>query len=224
MAAVPGPVLPSSPPPPAAAPAAPGSGAELAAACARLSDLLDAGRRAEVLDLAGTLLPRAQAELGDNAPLVRTVRTIYARTLHQERRYRQALPEYRLLAATADGGPHGPQALEHRYRAAECLERSGQGTEALAEYRALLDGGPGLDPERAFDARERIGLLLAAGGESEEAWQWLLQLLFDRERREGPHHPAVRRLRQALDTLQPHRSTNNPAPPDPRAAPWPPTR
>ncbi|MEV0530210.1 serine/threonine-protein kinase [Kitasatospora sp. NPDC050463] len=240
MAAVPGPVLPSSPPPPVAGPAAAAtgptasgaavsgaaaSGADLAAACARLSDLLDAGRRAEVLDLAGTLLPRAQAELGDSAPLVRTVRTIYARTLHQERRYRQALPEYRLLAATADGGPHGPQALEHRYRAAECLERLGQGTEALAEYRALLADAPGLDPERAFDARERIGLLLAAGGDAEGAWQWLLQLLFDRERREGPHHPAVRRLRQTLDTLQPHRTTNNPAPPDPRAdpraAPWP---
>ncbi|MFE2728027.1 protein kinase [Kitasatospora sp. NPDC059327] len=227
MAAVPGsvpPAPPSRPPSPPSAPAAPVSGADLAAACARLSDLLDAGRRAEVLDLAGALLPRAQAELGDGAPLVRTVRTIYARTLHQEGRYRQALPEYRSLAATAEGGPYGPPALEHRYRAAECLERLGQGSEALAEYRALLADAPDLDPERAFDVRERIGLLLAAAGDAEGAWQWLLQLLFDRERREGPHHQAVRRLRQTLDNLQSHRGTGRPAPLDPRAAPWPPVR
>ncbi|WP_405361155.1 protein kinase domain-containing protein [Kitasatospora sp. NBC_00085] len=216
----PHPFLMAAVPTPAAPPAAPPSSAsepDLAAACARLSDLVDAGRRAEVLDLAATLLPRAQAELGDGAPLVRTIRTIYARTLHQEHRYRQALPEYRVLADTADGGPHGPQALEHRFRAAECLDRLGQGPEALAEYRALLTTGPGPDPDRAFDIRERIGALLTAAGDVEAAWQWLLRLLFDRERRDGPHHPAVRRLRQTLDTLQPHRTTGNP---DPRTTPW----
>ncbi|AUY50074.1 serine/threonine-protein kinase [Streptomyces sp. CB01881] len=223
--AVPPPAVPPTavPPAPRGEPhpflmsAVPARESDLAAACARLSDLVDAGRRAEVLDLAATLLPRAQAELGDGAPLVRTVRTIYARTLHQERRYQHALPEYRSLAATADGGPHGPQGLEHRYRAAECLERLGRGAEALTEYRALLAADPGPEPDRAFDIRERIGTLLTAGGDAEAAWQWLLQLLFDRERRDGPHHPAVRRLRQNLDTLQAHRSTNNP---DPRTTPW----
>ncbi|WP_406202508.1 serine/threonine protein kinase [Kitasatospora sp. NBC_01560] len=235
MAAVPPPVAPpavplpapsAAPPRPASAPAPPAAPGEpdLAAACARLSDLVDAGRRAEVLDLAAALLPRAQAALGDAAPLVRTIRTIHARTLHQEHRYAHALPEYRLLAATADGGPLGPAAQEHRYRAAECLERLGHGTEALAEYRALLAAAPAGDQDRAFDLRERIGVLLAAGGEAEAAWQWLLQLLFDRERRDGPHHPAVRRLRQNLDTLQPHRTTGNPPPADPRATPWTPTR
>ncbi|MFD0348965.1 tol-pal system YbgF family protein [Kitasatospora aburaviensis] len=173
-----------------------------------------------MLDLAARLLPRAQAELGDGAPLVRTVRTIYARVLLQERRYRQALPEYRLLVATAEGGPDGPQAREPRYRAAFCLEQLGHGPDALDEYRALLSAASDAEPERAFDLRERIGLLLAAGGGTEAAWQWLLQLLFDRERRDGPHHPAVRRLRQTLDTLQPHRTTNHSATPqDPRATP-----
>ncbi|MEU6232582.1 protein kinase [Kitasatospora sp. NPDC047058] len=218
-ASVSGPRLPGAP-----IPGTPGVGEpELAAACARLSDLVDAGRRTEVLDLAATLLSRARTELGDGAPLVRTIRTIYARTLHQEQRYAQALPEYRRLAATADGGPLGPQAHEHRYRAAECLERLGHTEEALAEYRALLTTTPGADPDRAFDLRERIGLLLAASGDADTAWQWLLQLLFDRERRDGPHHPAVRRLRQNLDTLQPQRTTNTPHPPDPRTTPWPPT-
>ncbi|MFF7452668.1 protein kinase [Kitasatospora sp. NPDC008115] len=183
------------------------------AACARLSDLVDAGRRREVLDLAARLLARGRSELGDGAAMVRTVRTIYARTLLQERRHQEALTEYRLLAATAEGGPHGRRALEPRYRTAECLEQLGRGAEALAEYQALLAVWPETEPERLLDLRERIGVQLASLGETEAAWSWLLQLLFDRERREGPHHPAVRRLRHTLDTLQPHRTTATPWPP-----------
>ncbi|MFF2148500.1 protein kinase [Kitasatospora sp. NPDC058190] len=207
------------PPAPSTPPAVP-SGPDLGAECARLSDLVDAGRHAEVLGLAAGLLPRAEADLGESAPLVRTIRTIYARTLLHEGHPQQALPEYRRLAATADGGPHGPQGLDHRYRAALCLDRLGHGPEALAEYQALLaahtarlESGLDTDPERAYDLRERIGLHLAATGDSQNAWHWLLQLLLERERRDGPHHPAVRRLRQSLSTLQPHHST-----------PWPPTR
>ncbi|MER7707027.1 protein kinase [Kitasatospora sp. NPDC097605] len=211
------PVAPAraEPPPflPAAVPVAvPAAAEDFAAACARLSDLVDAGRRAEVLDLAARLLARGRSELGDGAAMVRTVRTIYARTLLQERRHHDALAEYRLLAATAEGGPHGRRALEPRYRVAECLEQLGRGAEALAEYQALLAVWPETEPERLLDLRERIGVLLAALGETEAAWSWLLQLLFDRERREGPHHPAVRRLRHTLDTLQPHRTSSTPYP------------
>ncbi|WP_073925145.1 serine/threonine protein kinase [Streptomyces sp. CB03911] len=219
---------------------------DLAVACAELSDLVAAKRHAEVIDLAARLLPRARAEQGDGAPLVHTIRTIYARTLLHERRFRDALPEYLLLAGTAEGGPHGPQGLEHRYRAADCLEQLGEAAQALAEYQALLaahsarlDAGLDPGPERVHDLRERIGLLLAAAGDPENAWQWLLQLLLDRERLLGPHHPDVRRLRQSLDQLQQHRRTGNPpavapgqvpapgrlpaSPPafDPRSAGWP---
>ncbi|MEE1824180.1 protein kinase [Streptomyces sp. BE20] len=222
MAAVPMPPTSQGPPPAGpVAPPGPVSPVEgdLAAACARLSDLVDAGRRAEVIDLAARLLPRVRAELGDGSGLAGTVRAIYARTLLQERRHREALPEYRQLAATAEGGPHGRAAVEYRYRAAECLEQLGRGAEALAEYRALLADWPDTDQERGLDLRERIGGLLAALGEAEAAWSWLLQLLFDRERREGPHHPAVRRLRRTLDSLQPRHVTTT----DPRATPWPPS-
>ncbi|MET8623509.1 serine/threonine-protein kinase [Kitasatospora sp. NPDC004669] len=215
------PPAPSAPPAvPVAAPVAVFSAPDLGAECARLSDLVDAGRHTEVLGLAARLLPRAEADLGESAPLVRTVRAIYARTLLHEGHPQQALPEYRRLAATADGGPHGPQGLDHRYRAALCLDRLGHGPDALAEYRALLaahtarlESGLDTDPERTYDLRERIGLHLAATGDSQNAWHWLLQLLLERERRDGPHHPAVRRLRQSLTTLQPHHTT-----------PWPPTR
>lgn len=205
------------PPAPATPPSVP-TGPDLGAECARLSDLVDAGHHTEVLGLAARLLPRAEAELGDTAPLVRTIRTIYARTLLHEGHAQQALPEYRRLAADADGGPHGPQGLDHRYRAAICLDRLGHGPEALAEYQALLtahtarlEAGLDTDPERSYDLRERVGLHLAAAGDARNAWQWLLPLLLDRERRDGPHHPGVRRLRQSLATLTP------------TATPWPPT-
>ncbi|WP_304440883.1 protein kinase [Kitasatospora sp. MBT66] len=220
LAAVPNPPAPAVPqgPRPAPAPAsasAPPVPAEedFAAACARLSDLVDAGRRPEVLDLAARLLARGRSELGDGAGMVRTVRTIYARTLLQERRHHEALAEYRALAATAEGGPHGRRALEPRHRVAECLEQLGRGAEALTEYQALLAVWPETEPERLLDLRERVGVLLASLGETEAAWSWLLQLLFDRERRDGPHHPAVRRLRQTLDTLQSHRTNATPWPP-----------
>ncbi|WP_051838202.1 protein kinase domain-containing protein [Streptomyces sp. NRRL WC-3742] len=205
------PVAPAAPVVPAV-PAVPAVGFDLAAECARLSDLVDAGRHEEVLDLAARLLPRAEAEQGGHVPLVRTIRTIYARTLLHQGHPGRALPEYQRLAVTAEGGPHGPQGLDHRYRAAVCLDRLGRGPEALAEYRALLTAhAEDPDPERAFDLRERIGLHLAAAGDPQQAWQWLLQLLLERERRDGPHHPAVRRLRQSLDTLHPQQPT-----------PWPP--
>ncbi|MBV2152288.1 protein kinase [Kitasatospora sp. SUK 42] len=207
------PLIAPAPPVPPAPPAAP-SAPDLGAECARLSDLVDAGRHPEVLALAARLLPRAEAELGESAPLARTVRTIYARTLLHEGHPQQALPEYRRLAATAEGGPHGPEGLDHRYRAAICLDRLGHGAEALAEYRALLsahtarlESGLDTDPERTYDLRERIGLHLAATGDPQNAWHWLLQLLLERERRDGPHHPAVRRLRQSLTTLHPHHPT-----------------
>ncbi|MDH6116662.1 serine/threonine protein kinase [Kitasatospora sp. GAS204A] len=207
------PLVSSSPPSPPATQPAP---TDLVAACGQVSDLLAAQRYAEVIDLAARLLPLARAAHGDGAPLVRTLRTIYARTLLQEGQYRAALPEYQLLAAaaTAQDGPQADQALEHRRKAAACLEQLGRAPEALAEYRALLadhtarlTSGQDADPARCFDLRERIGLLLAGSGDTEGAWEWLLALLFDREPRLGPHHPDVQRLRQHLDQLQHHRRT-----------------
>ncbi|MDH6144017.1 MULTISPECIES: serine/threonine-protein kinase [Kitasatospora] len=216
-------VPPSLAAPPAAAPVT-----DLAAACGQVSDLLAAQRYAEVIDLAGRLLPQARARHGEHAPLVTTLRTIYARTLLQEGQYRAALPEYQLLAAAAvaEHGPRALPALEHRRRTAACLEQLGRVTEALAEYRALLADctarlaeGADTDPARCFELRERIGLLLAGSGDPDGAWEWLLALLFDREPRLGPHHPDVLRLRRHLDQLQQHR-TGRLSPLDPRTASW----
>ncbi|RKE20854.1 serine/threonine-protein kinase [Streptomyces sp. TLI_171] len=196
--------------PPAAAARAPAPRPEqetLSGACARLSDLVEAGRHTEVLDLAAALLPRAVAEQGEAAPLVRTVRAIRARTLLTERRWAEALPELRRLTATA--APHDPAALDHRRHAARCLEHLGHPAEALAEYRAVLAALPPEAPAGA-ELRERIGLLLAATGHTATGWQALLELLLETERRHGPHHPDVHRLRTHLERLGAHRTTTNP--------------
>ncbi|MER5863842.1 serine/threonine-protein kinase [Kitasatospora sp. NPDC002040] len=145
---------------PAVPAARPGPAEDLTAACAELSDLVAARRYAEVTDLAARLLPQARAQLGDAAPLVHTVRTIYARTLREQRRY----------------------------------------PEALAEYRQLL-AGAAADPDRSFELREQMGLLRIQLGDREGAWRWLLELLLERERSHGPHHPDVLRLRTHLNGL-----------------------
>ncbi|TQF07411.1 protein kinase [Kitasatospora acidiphila] len=225
---VPPPAFGREVPPSLAEPSAAAPVTDLAAACGQVSDLLAAQRYAEVIDLAGRLLPQARARHGEHAPLVITLRTIYARTLLQEGQYRAALPEYQLLAAAAvaEHGPRALPALEHRRRTATCLEQLGRVTEALAEYRALLADctarlaeGADTDPARCFELRERIGLLLAGSGDPDGAWEWLLALLFDREPRLGPHHPDVLRLRRHLDQLQQHRTGRLP-PLDPRTASW----
>ncbi|GJF34721.1 protein kinase [Kitasatospora sp. NE20-6] len=196
------PVRPPGPVPSAAVPGPAGPDGELADACARLSDLVAARRHTEVLALASLLLPRASAELGEGAPLVRTVRTIRARTLLEEGRPGEALTEYRLLAAaaTAELGPHDPSVLGHRARGAHCLERLGRTAEALAEYRELAGALP-RDADLGLEVRERSGRLLAESGDHDGAWHTLLELLLDTERRHGPHHPEVHRVRALLDRV-----------------------
>ncbi|MFJ6212666.1 serine/threonine-protein kinase [Streptomyces sp. NPDC092296] len=236
----------SAPYPPAVAPVSaavppqPVGAPDLAAVCLRVPELLDAGRLSEVIDLAAQVLPAAGAQHGEHAPLVLTLRRLYARTLLVERRYRTALPEWRLLAgvAAAERGPADAEALECRRQAAGCLEELGEGAAALAEYRALLplyqarlergaDPGPAgaaalaADWDRACELRERIGRLLAADGDTEGARDTLLRLLLDKERGLGTHHPDVVRLRQDLDWLRRDRGPD-PAPRhDPRGGSWP---
>ncbi|WP_431680106.1 protein kinase domain-containing protein [Kitasatospora sp. KL5] len=205
MAAVPAAAGPPHTPEPNRTPEparAPEPAEDLTAACARLSDLVAARRHTEVIGLAARLLPRAAAELGEGAPLLHTVRTIYARTLLEEGRAQDALAEYRLLASAtaAERGPYDPAALDHRYRAAGCLERLGRSAEALAEYRALTAALPP-DSDQALEVRERTGRLLTSAGDHDAAWHTLLELLLDTERRRGPHHADVRRLRALLDRI-----------------------
>ncbi|WP_377269681.1 protein kinase [Peterkaempfera sp. SMS 1(5)a] len=232
----PQPVLPARAPAPGAGPvpaaaARPAAPPDLAEACRRVPELLDAGRLSEVVDLVAQVLPDARGQHGDQAPMVHTLRRVYARTLLVERRYRTALPEWQSLArsAAAERGPGDPEALECRREAAICLEKLGETAAALAEYRYLLplfEAGlrqpGGGDQDRVFDLRERIGKLLAADGDLRGAQEVLLPLLADKERRYGPHHREAAQLRFELDWLR--RGSPAPggagSPPDPRSGSW----
>ncbi|MEU7292442.1 serine/threonine-protein kinase [Streptomyces exfoliatus] len=173
---------------------------DVAAAVDEVKRLLGEGQLTRAVDILGGILPAAAAEHGERSPVVRILRKQYASTLMDDGRYRQALPELRRLAADrdAEAGPADPQALQFRYDAALCLEQLGETAAALAEFRAVLPYYE-RDLARAFDIRQRIGLLLVATGAHAAGQEQLQRLLFDAERAYGPYHPLPVELRRVLD-------------------------
>ncbi|MER6100067.1 protein kinase [Streptomyces sp. NPDC001728] len=183
-------------------PAHPPRTADVAAAVDEVKRLLGEGSLTQAVDILGGILPTAEAEHGERSPVVRILRKQYASTLMDDGRYGRALPELRRLAADreTEAGPADPQVLQFRYDAALCLEQLGETAEALAEFRAVL---PHFEHEgdqvRAFDIRQRTGLLLVATGEHGEGQDQLQRLLFDAERAYGPYHPLPVELRRVLE-------------------------
>ncbi|MEU1225423.1 serine/threonine-protein kinase [Streptomyces sp. NPDC005828] len=173
---------------------------DVAAAVEEVKRLLGEGSLTQAVDMLGGILPAAAAEHGEGSPVVRILRKQYASTLMDDGQYRRALPELRRLAEErgAEAGPADPQFLQFRYDAALCLEQLGETAAALAEFRAVLPYYE-RDPVRAFDIRQRTGLLLLAAGEHTAGQEELQRLLFDAERAYGPYHPLPVDLRRALD-------------------------
>ncbi|MFC7929366.1 protein kinase domain-containing protein [Streptomyces cinereoruber] len=173
---------------------------DVAAAVDEVKRLLAEGSLTQAVDVLGGILPAAEAEHGERSPVVRILRKQYASTLMDDGQYRRALPELRRLAADrqAEAGPADPQTLQFRYDAALCLEQLGETAAALAEFRSVLPYYE-REPARAFDIRQRIGLLLLAAGEHAAGRDQLQRLLFDAERAYGPYHPLPAELRRALD-------------------------
>ncbi|MFE5732218.1 protein kinase [Streptomyces sp. NPDC056528] len=173
---------------------------DVAAAVDEVKRLLAEGSLTRAVDVLGGILPAAEAEHGARSPVVRILRKQYASTLMDDGQYRRALPELRRLAADrqAEAGPADPGTLQFRYDAALCLEQTGETAAALAEFRAVLPYYE-REPSRAFDIRQRIGLLLLAAGEHAAGRDQLQRLLFDAERAYGPYHPLPGELRRALD-------------------------
>ncbi|WP_369144647.1 protein kinase [Streptomyces sp. R44] len=173
---------------------------DVAAAVDEVKRLLGEGSLTQAVDMLGGILPAAAAEHGEGSPVVRILRKQYASTLMDDGQYRRALPELRRLAEDrgAEAGPADPQFLQFRYDAALCLEQLGETAAALAEFRAVLPYYE-RDLVRAFDIRQRIGLLLLAAGEHAAGQEELGRLLFDAERAYGPYHPLPVELRRALD-------------------------
>ncbi|MYW18632.1 protein kinase [Streptomyces sp. SID2955] len=180
---------------------------DVAAAVDDVKRLLGEGRITQAVDVLGAILPAAAEQHGEHSPVVRTLRRQYAATLMDDGQYRRALPELRRLAdeRAAEAGQADPQALRHRYEAAQCLEQLGEPAAALAEYRALLPYYENRyvsgDPQLAHEVRRRIGHLLLALGDRPAAHDTLARLVVDVERLHGPGHPLAVEVRRTLQWL-----------------------
>ncbi|MFF1509136.1 protein kinase [Streptomyces sp. NPDC058326] len=191
---------PVAAPVPVPGPTPPAARPDVAAAVDEVKRLLGEGSLTQAVDILGGILPAAAAEHGERSPVVHILRKQYASTLMDDGQYRRALPELRRLAADrdAEAGPADPQALQFRYDAALCLEQLGETAAALTEFRAVLPYYE-RDLARAFDIRQRIGLLLVAAGEHAAGQDQLQRLLLDAERAYGPYHPLPVDLRRVLE-------------------------
>ena len=205
---------PMAPPPgPARAPskavhAAGPSAAEidLTTALAEAERLVGEGSYAPAVQILGSALAFAQHKHDPHGPVVRALRKQYAKILMLDGQAAAALTEFDRLARTAaaDHGPTSDEALAFRYQAAQCREQTGDLTGALSEYQAILPAYAALpthDTRKALAMRDRIGRLLIATGQPQQAWQVLMGLLQDQERMLGPQHPDNMALRGVLQQI-----------------------
>lgn len=203
MAPPPGPPRPPSRAVPAAAP---GAEIDLAAALAEAERLVGAGSYAPAVQILGSALALAQHKHDPHGPVVRALRKQYAKILMLDGQPGAALTEFDRLARTAaaDHGPTSQEALAFRHQAAQCREQTGDLAGALAEYQAILPvyaAQPGHDARKALAMRDRIGRLLIATGQPQQAWPVLMGLLQDQERVLGPRHPDNLALRGVLQQI-----------------------
>ncbi|ETK36573.1 serine/threonine-protein kinase [Microbispora sp. ATCC PTA-5024] len=119
--------------------------------------------------------------------------------------YRRAAPEFQRLAADLAERRSEDDHLVLRFRLMEanCHAALGDTALALTQLRRLLEDEErfGVDEDRILELRRRIGLLELGAGDRTQAGRTLRDLLPDLERRYGPRHPNVSKVRELLDDL-----------------------
>ncbi|WP_433497297.1 hypothetical protein ACQP1K_20360 [Sphaerimonospora sp. CA-214678] len=119
--------------------------------------------------------------------------------------YRGAAPRFRRLAADLAGsrGEDDDLVLRFRVMEANCHAALGDTARALDQLGRLLADEErfGVDEDRILELRHRIGLLELGSGDRARATRTLRALLPDLERRYGPRHPNVVKVREILDDL-----------------------
>ena len=204
MAPPPGPV----PTPNRAVQSADRSGPEvdLATALAEAERLVGEGGYAPAVQILGSALAFAQRKHDPHGPVVRALRKQYAKILMLDGQSGAALTEFDRLARTAaaDHGAGSDEALGFRHQAAQCREQTGDLAGALAEYQAILPAYaalPNHDARKALAMRDRIGRLLVATGQPQQAWPVLMGVLQDQERMLGPQHPDTLAMRGVVQQI-----------------------
>ncbi|MFC6083736.1 serine/threonine-protein kinase [Sphaerisporangium aureirubrum] len=157
------------------------------------------GQAAEVL--AG-LMETVVGALGSRHPDVIEIRIELADVLFLGGDYRRAAPAFAELASdlAESGGPADDLVLRCRLMEANCHAVVGETSLALAQLGQLLDDEKsyGVDEDRVLELRRQIGLLELGSGNRFQARRTLGDLLPDLERRYGPRHPNLRKVRDVL--------------------------
>ncbi|MCT9932235.1 serine/threonine protein kinase [Planotetraspora sp. A-T 1434] len=119
--------------------------------------------------------------------------------------YRRAAVEFATLAAdlAERDRPDNHLVLRFRLMEANCHAAAGETTLALDQLGRLLEDEKrfGVDEDRLLELRRQIGLLELGAGHLVQARKTLMDLLPDLERRYGPRHPGVIKVRGILDGL-----------------------
>lgn len=154
--------------------------------------------------LAGAVAPAGRA-FGTKDPDVVDLRIELADALFLGGDYRRAAPEFRGLATdlAEREGPGHDLVLRCRLMEANCHAAVGETSRALTRLKGLLEDERrlGVDEERILELRRQIGLLELGAGDRTRARATLGALLPDLERRYGPGHPTVGRVREILEGL-----------------------
>jgi tetratricopeptide (TPR) repeat protein len=158
---------------------------------------------AEVLQEA--IVPASDA-LGAESPHVLKLRARRAAILVRGGAARRALPEFDALAAAyaRSGGRDGSEALKCRRQAAHCRAELGRTSEALKQFRDVLDlviAQDGITSTAALELRRSIGVLLLAE-DDEEAAVILGPLHEDLCHLLGPDHEETREVADLLTRLR----------------------
>jgi tetratricopeptide (TPR) repeat protein len=165
----------------------------------RAAALVEEGRFTQAAGLLDVAL-RQEARTGDAPGL----RLEYASALILGGEFLRALPEYEDLIAEYGFGPHADAeiVLHCREQAAVCRVELGDVTEALAEFRVLLEERRDAEPVELFELRRQIGLLEASTGDLTGALRTLDHLRLDVARLAGEQHPDVVELQDIVARLK----------------------
>ncbi|MEV7968885.1 serine/threonine-protein kinase [Sphaerisporangium sp. NPDC088356] len=162
-------------------------------------------RFSQAAEVLAGLVETSARTLGARHPDAIQIRIELADVLFLGGDYRQAAPVFDALAAdlTEREGPESDLVLRCRLMEANCHAAVGETALALAQLGRLLDDEKryGVDEDRILELRRQIGLLELGSGSRSQARRTLGDLLPDLERRYGPQHPNVGKVREVLHGL-----------------------
>ncbi|WP_329584622.1 protein kinase [Kitasatospora sp. NBC_01250] len=168
--------------------------------------LVEDERFSQAAEVLAEVLAGAAAR-GEHDPRVLEIRRTRAAALFLGGDYRQALPEFDVLAEAyiALGGPDDVEALDCARQAAYCRAELGDSVEALVQCQSVLArvrARYGEHDEETFGLRRHVGLLLSAAQRRSEAIAELEGLMIDMTARYGAEDQETMEIRDLLTKIR----------------------